>query len=149
MKTAVTLSQSGGLLGIPSKMTTDIRQVHEENLPQRQRAFLAKLRQHDQKVVVLREYGKLVFHGPVIGDGPMPQDDGGPVEDDTADVRMGGKRWSEIKRRLSNRYAQLTEGDLVYVAGEEGALPGRIERRTMETRVNLDRFLRDECGCAW
>jgi hypothetical protein len=61
-------------------MTTDIRQVPEDNLPPRQRTFLDKLRQHDKKVVVLRDGGALLFRGPVIGEGPMPPDHDDPAE---------------------------------------------------------------------
>jgi hypothetical protein len=132
-------------------MITDTRQVHETHLPPRQRKFLEKLRQHDQKVVVLRDGDgtKLRFLGPVIGEGPMPQEgpDGDTPGHDGA-LRFGGKDWSGIKRRLGNRYAQLTDGDLAYVPGEEEELMGRILTRTQETRTNLEKFLREECGCA-
>jgi hypothetical protein len=64
-------------------------------------------------------------------------------------VSFGGREWTGLKRRLVNRYAQLTEADLAYVPGEEEALFARLAARTMETRGNIERFLRDECGCRW
>lgn len=62
-------------------------------------------------------------------------------------LRFGGKAWIGLKRRLANRYAQLTDDDLAYMPGEEDALFKRMERRTFESRPNLERFLREECGC--
>jgi hypothetical protein len=65
------------------------------------------------------------------------------------ELSFGGRDWSGVKRRLGNRYAQLTDEDLAYVPGEEDALFQRITARTMEPRPNLERFLREECGCSW
>jgi hypothetical protein len=62
-------------------------------------------------------------------------------------IQFGGKDWAGVKRRLSNRYAQLTDTDLFYVPGEENALFQRMTTRTMETRENIERFLREDCGC--
>ncbi len=53
-------------------MITSDQEVPGEALPERQRAFLDRLRQHDKRVKVVRIGDKLTFHGPVIGDGPMP-----------------------------------------------------------------------------
>jgi hypothetical protein len=64
-------------------------------------------------------------------------------------LKFGGKDWNGLKRRLANRYAQLTDQDLYYIPGEEAALFKRMTTRTMETRENIERFLRDECGCSW
>jgi hypothetical protein len=50
----------------------DLRQVRADSLTSRQQAFLNTMRKHDHHVVVLRENGKLIFKGPVIGSGPMP-----------------------------------------------------------------------------
>jgi hypothetical protein len=62
-------------------------------------------------------------------------------------VQFGGRDWAGVKRRLANHYAQLTDQDLFYVPGQEEALFRRMTLRTMETRENLERFLREECGC--
>jgi hypothetical protein len=46
--------------------------VPDDELPERQRSFLQKLRSHDKRVKIVRDGDKLIFHGPVIGEGPMP-----------------------------------------------------------------------------
>jgi hypothetical protein len=51
---------------------TDENHVNELTLTERQRSFLKKIRQHDSQVHVSRTAGKLLFHGPVLGVGPMP-----------------------------------------------------------------------------
>jgi hypothetical protein len=55
---------------------TDENHVNELTLTERQRSFLKKIRRHDPRVFVSRTVGKLVFHGPVIGKGPMPAESG-------------------------------------------------------------------------
>jgi hypothetical protein len=49
--------------------------VSDDTLPERQRAFLMKLRGHDKRVQIFRAGERLMFHGPIIGDGPMPIDE--------------------------------------------------------------------------
>ena len=66
----------------------------------------------------------------------------------SAPVRFYGQDWMQLKALLDNRYAQLTEEDLDYVPGQEDALFDRMVSRTMESRENIERFLREECGCA-
>jgi hypothetical protein len=56
-------------------MTTPHEEVRDEELPERQRTFLQRLRQHDKRVKVFRSGARNVFHGPVIGDGLMPADE--------------------------------------------------------------------------
>jgi uncharacterized protein YjbJ (UPF0337 family) len=52
--------------------------------------------------------------------------------------------WDIAKGRLKERYASLTDDDLLYVEGREDELIGRLERKTGATREELERFLRDE-----
>lgn len=62
--------------------------VSDQDLPERQRAFVEKLRTHDKRVKVYREGSGLKFHGPVIGDGPLPPAEPAvaePGEDDQDD----------------------------------------------------------------
>jgi hypothetical protein len=48
-------------------------EIPEDMLAPRQREFLNRLRGHDRRAKVYRDAGgQPVFHGPVIGDGPMP-----------------------------------------------------------------------------
>jgi hypothetical protein len=53
-------------------MPTSENSVPEEELPERQRLFLERLRRHDKRVKIIRDGERLSFHGPVIGEGPMP-----------------------------------------------------------------------------
>jgi len=54
--------------------------------------------------------------------------------------------WNVVKGKLKQKYANLTDNDLAYVEGQEDELIGRIQKRTGETREQIERVLRD-CGC--
>jgi uncharacterized protein YjbJ (UPF0337 family) len=41
--------------------------------------------------------------------------------------------WNEIKGKLKQKYADLTDDDLLYEEGKEDELLGRIQRRTGKT----------------
>lgn len=51
--------------------------------------------------------------------------------------------WNIIKGKLKQKYAQLTDDDLVYIEGQEDELVGRIQKRTGEARDRIERILRD------
>jgi methionyl-tRNA formyltransferase len=59
-------------MDITTLFKADERRVDERNLTERQQSFLKKIRQHDGHVHVSRTAGKLLFHGPMVGVGPMP-----------------------------------------------------------------------------
>lgn len=52
--------------------------------------------------------------------------------------------WTITKGKLKQKYAQLTDDDLNYVEGKEDELLGRLQKRTGESRENLERYLKDE-----
>ena len=54
--------------------------------------------------------------------------------------------WNITKGKLKQKYAQLTDDDLKYVAGQEEELVGRIQKRTGQARENIERALHD-CNC--
>jgi len=56
-----------------SLFATDENHVNELTLTDRQLAFLKKIRLLDKQVFVSRTVGKLLFNGPIIGQGPMPE----------------------------------------------------------------------------
>lgn len=58
--------------------------------------------------------------------------------------------WNIAKGKLKQKYAQLTDNDLVYVSGKEDELFGRLEKKTGARREELEKFLREDsdCGCA-
>ena len=55
--------------------------------------------------------------------------------------------WNITKGKLKEKYAQLTDDDLVYVEGREDELLGRIQKRTGRSSEEIKSFLSDECGC--
>lgn len=52
--------------------------------------------------------------------------------------------WNITKGKLKQRYAGLTDDDLTYVEGKEDELLGRIQKRTGETRENIERIFDED-----
>jgi uncharacterized protein YjbJ (UPF0337 family) len=55
--------------------------------------------------------------------------------------------WNIVKGKLKQKYAQLTDDDLKYAKGQEEELLGRIQKRTGKTRTEVERVVKDSCGC--
>ena len=55
--------------------------------------------------------------------------------------------WDIAKGKLKQKYAQLTEDDLIYAVGQEDELLGRIQKRTGRPRSEIESFLCYECDC--
>ena len=51
--------------------------------------------------------------------------------------------WNVIQGKLKQRYAQLTDDDLIYIEGREDELMGRLQKRAGTSREELERFFRD------
>jgi uncharacterized protein YjbJ (UPF0337 family) len=45
--------------------------------------------------------------------------------------------WNEIKGKLKQKYAQLSDDDLVYAEGKEDELLGRLQKVTGKTKEEL------------
>jgi len=45
--------------------------------------------------------------------------------------------WDEIKGKLKQKYADLTDDDLTFIEGKEDELLGRLEKRTGKAREPL------------
>ncbi len=45
--------------------------------------------------------------------------------------------WNEVKGKLKQKYAQLTDDDVAFEEGKEDELLGRLQRRTGETKESL------------
>ncbi len=45
--------------------------------------------------------------------------------------------WNEVTGKLKQKYAQLTDDDLLFAEGKEEELLGRLQKRTGETKENL------------
>jgi uncharacterized protein YjbJ (UPF0337 family) len=50
-------------------------------------------------------------------------------------------KWNEIKGRLTQKYAQLTDDDLAFEEGKEEELLGRIQQRTGEAKEDIRDFI--------
>ncbi|MBS0659784.1 MAG: CsbD family protein [Verrucomicrobia bacterium] len=45
--------------------------------------------------------------------------------------------WNEVKGKLKQKYAQLTDDDLLFAEGKDEELLGRLQKRTGETKEKL------------
>ena len=45
--------------------------------------------------------------------------------------------WNEIKGKLKQKYANLTDDDFTFIEGKEDELLGRLQQRTGRTREQL------------
>ncbi len=48
-------------------------------------------------------------------------------------LRLKGS-WNEIKGKIKQKYADLTDDDLTFVEGKEDELLGRLQQKTGKTR---------------
>lgn len=49
--------------------------------------------------------------------------------------------WNMIKGSLKQKWANLTDDELLYEEGKEDELLGRIQKKTGETKESLNRFI--------
>lgn len=52
--------------------------------------------------------------------------------------------WNITKGKLKQKFAQLTDDDLQYVEGKENELIGRIQKRTGQTRTQVEELMKDD-----
>ncbi len=50
--------------------------------------------------------------------------------------------WDEIKGKLKQKYADLTDDDLMFIEGKEDETLGRIEKKLGKSREEVERILR-------
>ena len=50
--------------------------------------------------------------------------------------------WNIIKGKLKQKFANLTDDDLQYLEGKEDELLGRIQRRTGQTKAQVEDAIR-------
>jgi uncharacterized protein YjbJ (UPF0337 family) len=53
--------------------------------------------------------------------------------------------WNIIRGKLKQKWAKLTEDDLQFVEGKENELIGRIQKRTGESRADIEQTVDDVC----
>jgi len=51
--------------------------------------------------------------------------------------------WNQVKGKLKQKYADLTDDDLLYVEGKEDELLGRLQERTGRTKEDLRREIEE------
>ncbi|MGE9313845.1 CsbD family protein [Niabella sp. CJ426] len=51
--------------------------------------------------------------------------------------------WNVVKGNLKQKWADLTDDDLLYEEGQEDEVIGRIQKRTGETKEDINRFIDD------
>jgi uncharacterized protein YjbJ (UPF0337 family) len=55
-------------------------------------------------------------------------------------TRLGFKgTWNEVKGKLKQKYAQLSDDDLTFAQGKEGEMLGRLQQRLGKTKEDLRR----------
>lgn len=58
----------------------------------------------------------------------------------TTELKIRGN-WNEVKGKLKQKYAELTDDDLKYDEGQEDELVGRIQKKTGETKEAIIDFI--------
>ncbi len=51
--------------------------------------------------------------------------------------------WNEVKGKVKQQYADLTDDDLLYEEGKEDELVGRLQQKTGKTRDQVVDWLND------
>ena len=49
--------------------------------------------------------------------------------------------WEQLKGKLKQKYANLTDDDLLYVEGKEDETFGRIQKKLGKTRAEVEKIL--------
>jgi len=55
-------------------------------------------------------------------------------------LKMKGN-WNEMKGKIKQKYANLTDDDLLYEEGKEEELYGRIQKRTGQTKEEIKAWI--------
>lgn len=59
-----------------------------------------------------------------------------------ADLQLKGK-WNEIKGKVKQAYADLTDDDLTYQEGKDDELLGKLQQKTGKGRDELVKWLKE------
>jgi uncharacterized protein YjbJ (UPF0337 family) len=52
--------------------------------------------------------------------------------------------WNTVKGKLKQKYAELTDDDLVFAEGKEDELYGRLQQRLGKTREEIRKEIKEE-----
>ena len=50
-------------------------------------------------------------------------------------------RWNELKGKVKQQYADLTDDDLLYAEGKEDELLGKLQQKTAKTKEEVESWL--------
>jgi uncharacterized protein YjbJ (UPF0337 family) len=64
------------------------------------------------------------------------------VQDSPTKLKIKGD-WNQAKGKLKQKFADLTDDDLLYEEGKEDELYGRLQKRLGKTREEIDQILND------
>jgi uncharacterized protein YjbJ (UPF0337 family) len=56
------------------------------------------------------------------------------------DLKFTGN-WNELKGKLKQKYAQLTDDDLMYAEGKEDELLGRLQKKLGQTKDEIRKLI--------
>jgi uncharacterized protein YjbJ (UPF0337 family) len=62
------------------------------------------------------------------------------TENSTAGLKIKGN-WNEVKGKIKQKYANLTDDDLLYEEGKEDELLGRLQKRTGQTKEEIKKWI--------
>ncbi|MGI9527476.1 MAG: CsbD family protein [Weeksellaceae bacterium] len=51
--------------------------------------------------------------------------------------------WNQIKGELKQKWAELTDDDLLYAEGKKDEVLGRIQEKTGETKENIEKYINE------
>jgi uncharacterized protein YjbJ (UPF0337 family) len=77
----------------------------------------------------------------------QPQETKTKTKDESMNMLELKGDWNTVKGKLKQKYAQLTDDDLIFAKGQEEELLGRIQKRIGKTRDQVERALKDCGGC--
>lgn len=57
-------------------------------------------------------------------------------------LQLKGK-WNEVKGKLKQQYADLTDDDLMYAEGKEDELYGRLQKKLGKSKEEVDKLINE------
>ena len=66
--------------------------------------------------------------------------DNKPNSSSSANLKIKGN-WNEIKGKIKQKYANLTNDDLLYEEGKEDELYGRLQKKTGKTKEQIKNWI--------
>ena len=61
-------------------------------------------------------------------------------ENSSAGLKIKGN-WNEVKGKIKQKYANLTDNDLLYEEGKEDELFGRLQKKTGQSKDEIKKWI--------